>query len=317
LETSVPEISVVSTMFKSAPYLREFHRRASEAVAREGFTRAEFVFVNDGSPDASLQIGLELQSEDPRIRIVDLSRNFGHHYAILAGLEHAHGELVFLIDSDLEEPPEELGKLIQALRADHADLAYGFQTKRKGGFIERWGGALAFRIVDALSGDLHWPRNMLVSRVMTRRYVQQFVGHPERAVVFPALSSSVGFRQVAIPLVKYNKGTSTYSFGKRFNLLLRIITEFSHKPLLYIAYLGAFITAISVFFVVYLAVNYFVRHTVPEGYTSLAVSIWFLGGLILFSVGIVALYLSVIFVEVKGRPRYIVREVYESKRTAD
>lgn len=309
----VPEISVVTTMYKSAQYLREFHRRAAEAVAREGFTRIEFVFVNDGSPDDSLEVALEMQREDPRIRIVDLSRNFGHHYAILAGLEHSRGDLAFLIDCDLEEPPEDFGKLIEVMRSENADLAYGYQLKRKGGIIERWGGTVAQGIIDTLSGELHWPRNMLLTRVMTRRYLQHFVGHRERAVAFPALSSSVGFKQVSTPLVKHNKGSTTYSFGKRFNLFVRFIIEFSQKPLIYIAYLGASITGLSIFYVLYLAFKYFTSHAVPEGYTSLAASIWFLGGLIIFSIGIVALYLSVIFVEVKGRPRYIVRELHQAR----
>jgi putative glycosyltransferase len=300
-------------MYRSAEYMREFHRRAAAAAEAEHFERVEFVYVNDGSPDNSLGVALAIQSEDPRVRIVDLSRNFGHHFAIMAGLEHTRGNLVFLVDSDLEEPPEALSDLLQALRQENADLAYGFQRKRKGGLVERFGGSLAFWLINALSGDLRWPRNMLLSRVMTQRYVRQFVGHTERAIVFPALSASAGFRQVAIPLVKYSKGSTTYSFRKRFKLLLSFITEFSNRPLHYIAYLGAAITTLSILYVIYLAINYFARRTVPEGYTSLAVSIWFLGGLILFSIGIVALYLSVIFVEVKGRPRYIVRNLYDSQ----
>ena len=294
--------------------MREFHRRAAAAAETAGVESLEFVFVNDGSPDASLKIALEIQREDSRVRIVDLSRNFGHHYAIMAGLAHSRGDLVYLVDSDLEEPPESLGELLHALRAEQADLAYGFQTKRKGGPIERWGGAIAFWLVNSLSGEFEFPRNMLVSRVMTRRYVEKLIAHPERAIVFPALSASTGFRQVSIPLVKHNKGTSTYSLRKRVKLLLRFVTEFSYRPLHYIAYVGAAITGLSILYVIYLAINYFMGRTVPEGYTSIVVSVWFLGGLILFSIGIVALYLSVIFVEVKGRPRYIVRMLYEPKQ---
>ena len=306
-----PQLSVVTTMYRSAPYLRAFHERASR-VASALFERVEFVYVNDGSPDESLAVALELARTDPRVRIVDLSRNFGHHHAIVAGLEHASGGLVYLIDCDLEEEPEMLDALVAAMRADGtADVAYGIATARKGGFVERVGGALAYIVINAVAGTFRLQPNMLVARVMSRRYVDAFVAQPESEIVFSGLSANVGFRQLGVPVRKLSRGTTTYTFARRLIMLVRTLTAFSDRPLIWIAYLGFTIVAASLAYALYLTVAYFVYRSIPAGYTSLAVSVWFLGGMILFCMGIIAIYLSVIFIEVKRRPRYVVREVYE------
>ena len=311
---SRPQLSVVTTMYKSASYLEEFYRRVSQA-ARLYFVSTEFVFVNDGSPDPSLEVTLSLQQHDPRVRIVDLTRNFGHHHAIVAGLEHATGDFVFLIDCDLEEEPESLPKLFAALCENDADAAYGVQTDRKGGFVERWGGIVAYKLIDALSaGDLRLPSNMMLARLMTRRYVDRFLDHRESAIVFSGLAATTGFRQVAVPLRKSSKMTTTYKLRQRVGMLVWTLTAFTDRPLHYIAYLGLTILIASFGYVVYLIAMYLGYHNVPAGYTSVAVSIWVLGGLILFSIGIVAIYLSIVFVEVKNRPRYLVRRLYEATK---
>ena len=305
------QLSVVTTMYRSAQQLAEFHRRVS-AAADERFARVEFVYVNDGSPDDSLDIALALQREDRRIRIIDLTRNFGHHHAIVAGLEDARGDLVFLIDSDLEEQPESLAALLDAMKTRGADAAFAVQAARKGGALERWGGSLTYKLVDLLSRDLQLPANMLVTRVMTRRYVQCFLQHQETDLVFSALAATTGFLQVAVPVRKDSKGYTTYGLRRRIRMFVKTTVAFSDRPLHYIAYMGFGILVSSLFYVVYLVLTYLIYRTVPPGYTSLAASIWFLGGLILFSVGIVAIYLSVVFVEVKRRPRYLVRATYTS-----
>jgi putative glycosyltransferase len=310
-----PDLTIVTTMYRSAPFLREFHRRAA-AAASGLFSQVEFVFVNDGSPDASLAEALALQREDSRIRIVDLSRNFGHHYAILAGLEYSQGDLVFLLDSDLEEEPECLPAFVAAMQSESADVAFGVQVQRKGGAIERFGGAAAYSLINLLAGDMHLPRNMLLARLMSRRYVDQLIAHREKMVVFAGLASLTGFKQVGVAVTKRSKGSTTYTIARRVKMLVRAVTEFSDRPLHYIAFLGAAILGASILYIAYLGINYIAYQSVPVGYTSLAASVWFLGGLILFSIGIVAIYLSVVFVEVKGRPRFVVRAVYDSMHDA-
>ncbi len=282
------------------------------AAATPLFDDVELVFVNDGSPDDSLEMALHCVERDRRVRVVDLSRNYGHHRAIIAGLEHAAGDIVFLIDCDLEEEPELLVPLYEALKAGNdVDVALGVQSSRKGYLIERIGGALAYTIINAMANDLRLQRNMLVARVMTRRFVDALVSHRETELVFAGLAASAGFRQVAVPVTKHHKGTSVYSLWRRFAMLIRGITAFSDRPLIYISWLGVFTLFVAGGQIAYETVAYFAYRTIPAGYTSVAISIWLLGGLILLSLGIIARYLAVVFAEVKQRPRYIVRAVYQ------
>jgi putative glycosyltransferase len=130
---SRPALSIVTSMYRSAGFLDEFHARAV-AAATQVTGSFEFVFVNDGSPDGSLEVALDLRKRDPRVRVLDLSRNFGHHQALMTGLAHARGDLVFLIDSDLEEDPAWLLTFHEALRTSRADVVYGVQEVRKAGY---------------------------------------------------------------------------------------------------------------------------------------------------------------------------------------
>src|SRR5438477_12923693 len=162
-------LSSVSTLYRSAPYLREFHARAAAAAAALT-ADVEFVYVNDGSPDDALEVALELRAEHGNVRVADLSRNFGHHRAMMAGLGHATGDLVFLIDCDLEEAPELLTAFAARMSETKADVVYGVQEGRGGGPANRLFGWAYYKLYNAVSAD-PIPRNLLTVRLMTRRYV--------------------------------------------------------------------------------------------------------------------------------------------------
>jgi putative glycosyltransferase len=297
-------------MYRSSAFVQPFYERCLAAAAPL-FDNVELVFVNDGSPDDSLDVALKLVERDPRVRVVDLSRNYGHHRAMIAGLEHASGDIVFLIDCDLEEDPELLAPLYEALRTDASvDAVFGVQISRKGHSVERIGGMLAYSLINAMANDLRLEPNMLVARVMTRRFVDALISHRESEFVFTGLAASAGFRQIGIPVTKHHKGTSVYSLWRRFSMLISGITAFSDRPLTYIAWLGVLVLIAAFALVAFEVVAFFVYRTIPPGYTSVAISIWFLGGLILLALGIIARYLAVVFAEVKHRPRYIVRALY-------
>jgi putative glycosyltransferase len=302
------KLSIVTTLYKSAPYIREFHRRASEA-ALEVTSDYEMIFVNDGSPDESLDIVVSLHQSDPHVRIIDLSRNFGHHKALMTGLAHAHGDLVFLIDSDLEEDPQWLRAFFDALERTGADAAFGVQQRRKGGWFERLTGSVYYLITDAML-DMPIPRNIVTARLMTRRYVANLVLHRDREVNLAALWMITGFLQVPVPVDKRSRGETTYTIRKRISVLVNAITSFSNRPLIYIFYLGGFIVLISLLYgsvLVWLALHGGVG--IP-GWASLIVSIWFLGGVTIFCVGLIGIYLAKVFMEAKERPYTIVRAVY-------
>jgi putative glycosyltransferase len=302
-------LSIVTTLYRSAAHLEEFHARASRA-ASELTSDYEIVFVNDGSPDDSLAVVLKLLDRDERVRVIDLARNFGHHKAMMTGLAHARGDLVFLIDSDLEEDPELLASFADTMRTSKADVVYGVQRGRRGGFFERWSGKLFFAIFSLLS-EYPIPENLVTVRLMTRRYVSALVAHGERETIISGLWASTGFQQVPIVVTKHSRSATTYSFRRKVSALVDSITSFSARPLELIFYLGLMIGGLASAAAAYLVVRRMFFGVLLPGWPSLIVSVWLLGGLILACLGIIGIYLSKIFIETKQRPYTIVREVYE------
>src|SRR6267142_857552 len=308
------ELSIVTTLYCSAPHIEEFCRRVSAAA--EKITRDfEVILVNDGSPDRSLDVALSLALRDARIKVIDLSRNFGHHKAMMTGLAHARGELVFKIDCDLEEDPAELVGFHVAIKESGADAVYGVQEARKGGWCERISGMLFWKLFNALS-SVPVPANLLTVCIMTRKYVASLVRHQEREVFMAGLSAITGFQQVSRVVKKQSRGQSTYTLRRKVALLVNAITSFSNKPLVLIFYLGTFICCVSGAIALYLILNAFFFKGYLMGWPSLVVSVWFLGGVIIFCLGIIGIYLSKIFMETKQRPYTIIRELYDRSEAA-
>jgi putative glycosyltransferase len=303
------DLSIVTTLYYSAPYLAEFYARA-RAIAETVANDFEIILVNDGSPDDSLQIALSLYRQDVRIRVVDLSRNFGHHKAMMAGLAQARGELVFLVDSDLEEKPELLATFYEHLKATGADVVFGVQQKRKGKIFERLSGAIFFKLFNTLSTH-PLPTNVISARLMTWKYVQALVQHRERETLIAGLWVLTGFKQVALPVEKSRNSPTTYNFRRKVSHFVNAVTSFSSKPLVLIFYLGCFILLLSTVAALDLIIRKLFFGTLLVGWASLIISIWLLGGLTIFCLGIIGIYLSKIFIEVKQRPYVIVKDIYE------
>ena len=302
------DLSIVTTLYYSAPYLEEFYARV--CAAAQGVTaNFEIVLVNDGSPDDSLQTAISLHRKDQRVRVIDLSRNFGHHKAMMTGLTHACGELVFLIDCDLEEEPELLETFYRKLKATEADVVFGVQQKRKGRLFERITGAIFFKLFNVLSTH-PIPQNLITARLMTRKYVKALVQHRERETMIAGLWTLTGFDQVSLPVKKHLKTSSTYDLRRKVSHLVNAITSFSSKPLVLIFYLGCVILFLSSISALVLIIRKLFFGELLLGWPSLIVSIWLLGGLTIFCLGVIGIYLSKIFIEVKQRPYTIVKDVY-------
>jgi putative glycosyltransferase len=304
-------LSVVTTLYQSAPYVSEFFGRISK-VAEKISDDCEFIFVNDGSLDHSLDLALKLRERDNRITVVDLSRNFGHHRALMVGLGFATGDLVFLIDVDLEEDPELLRVFYKRFEESHADSIYGVQSRRKGGPFERVSGALFYKVLNWLSG-YDMPSNTLIARLMTRRFVDSLLLYKEQEIDIDSLVYMTGFRQVPVVVKKHAKDETTYTMGLKLGLALRSITAFSRRPLIAIFVLGVLIILLTAGVIAYYLTSYFVSGRVPSGFTAIVLSIWLLGGLSIFGTGLVALYIAIIFNEVKSRPSAIIKDVYEAR----
>jgi putative glycosyltransferase len=301
------DLSIVATLYRSAAFLPEFHRRVTAAAERLGLA-FEVVYVNDGSPDESQAVAEAVCDADPRARVIELSRNFGHHKAMLTGLAEARGALVFLIDCDLEESPEWLEEFDRHRRSSGADVVYGVQKRRKGGPLERWTGDLFYKGWTFLS-DCRMPRNMVTARLMTRAYVRALVAHEDREVCLAGLWTITGFRQVPLTVHKLSRGGSTYNLRRKLAVLINAVTSFSTVPLWGIFLLGCLILGASSAVAAVLVALRLFGH-VLDGWTSVMLSIWLLGGLCLFSLGTIGVYLAKVFSEVKRRPFTVVRSVY-------
>ena len=303
------KLSVVATLYRSEAYIPEFCERASAAARQISGNNYEIVLVNDGSPDRSLDIAVAISESDPHVVVVDLSRNFGHHRAMMTGLAQARGEHVFLLDSDLEEEPEWLILFQAQMAAQHCDVVFGVQQTRKGGWFERWSGDLFYRLLPMISG-IDMPRSMVTARLMTRRYVNALLLHEEREIDIGGLWAITGFEQRPHTVVKHHTSATTYTLGRRVSVFVNTVTAFSNAPLIAIFYIG-----LAMFLMASAVAGWFVLEWTflaqpVSGWTSLIVSVWLLGAMIILFIGIIGIYLSKMFSEVKRRPYTIVREVH-------
>lgn len=304
------KLSIVSTLYRSAPYIEEFCRRAAAAARLLAGEDYEIVLVNDGSPDNSLELATRLCESDGHVVVIDLSRNFGHHKAMMTGLAHARGEQVFLIDSDLEEDPAWLTDFAARMAAERCDVVYGVQERRKGGLFERWSGQWFYRFFRGLTG-IALPENVVTARLMSRRYVKSLLMHEEREMCMAGLWVITGFEQVPQVIVKQNTSETTYTFSHKMALLVNSVTSFSNAPLRGIFYFGALISMVAGLYICYLLFYRLFMAQPLSGWTSVMASIWLLGGLIISFIGIIGIYLSKIFSETKQRPYTIVREIHQ------
>lgn len=303
------KLSIVSTLYQSSAYLSELHRRASAVAQQLVGNDYEIILVNDGSPDNSLEEAVQLTEGDSHVVVVDLSRNFGHHKAMMTGLARSQGQQVFLIDSDLEEEPEWLLSFAEQMVKDRSDVVFGVQERRKGGFFERISGRWFYSFFKLLTG-LALPENIVTARLMSRRYVDALLSHEEREVFMAGLWYITGFVQTPIIIKKHNTSETTYTFRRKMSLLVNSVTSFSNAPLIGIFYIGLSISLFSCVYIGYLLIFWLVLATPLSGWTSVMASIWLLGGMIISFIGVVGIYLSKIFSETKQRPYTIVRQVY-------
>lgn len=306
------KLSIVATLYHSAPYIIEFCQRVSAAATQLVGGDYEIILVNDGSPDNSLDVAVQLAELDTHMIVVDLSRNFGHHKAMMTGMAHTQGDRVFLIDIDLEEDPEWILKFFEQMQIEKCDVVYGIQDRRKGDFFERLNGALFYRVFRMLT-QLDIPDNIVVARLMTRRYVNALLQHRESELFMAGLWLITGFDQRAQTVIKHSTSKTTYTLWKKLALFVNSITSFSSAPLVGIFFIGSIIFLLACLYTIYLVVNWLFLAFPPSGYTSLMASIWLLGGMMIAFIGIIGIYLSRIYSETKQRPYTIIRCVYGSK----
>ena len=300
-------ISVVIPIFNEMEVLPELHRRLTSLLAgmKEQY---EIIYVDDGSTDISLPYLISLHNADrPHVRVISFSRNFGHQTSISAGLRHATGDAVIVMDGDLQDPPEILPAFIEKWREGN-EVVYGIRTRRKENVVKRAAYYIFYKLLHKIS-YLDIPIDSGDFSIIDRKVVDVLIRMPERNRFVRGLRTWIGFRQTGIPYERDRRfaGKPKYTFTKLFKLAYDGLITFSYYPLRLSTKLGFLFSAlamVSVGLIIFLKVT---RGFLPQGWASTVVVILFISGLQFFILGIFGEYLGRIFEEVKGRPQYVVK----------
>jgi glycosyltransferase involved in cell wall biosynthesis len=299
-------------VFNEEEVLGIFLERTSAVMSAAGLDY-EYVFVNDGSRDGTLPSLIALSAENPRIRVIDLSRNFGKEAALTAGIAHVRGNVLIPIDVDLQDPPELIPQFVEKWREGY-DIVYGVRTSRDEDSLGKRATAGGFyRLFNRLS-PTHIPDNAGDFRLLDERVVAVLKQLPERNRFMKGLFSWVGFNSVGVPYERPARaaGKTKWNFRKLWNFALDGIVSFSTVPLRVWSYIGIGISLLSFLYASFIIVWVLIFGKDVPGYASLLTVILFLGGIQLLSLGIIGEYLGRLFMETKGRPVYIVDRIYEN-----
>jgi putative glycosyltransferase len=308
------KLSVVTTIYRSADCIEEFHRRAVKAAELLGI-ELETVLVHDGSPDNGLGVARALALSDSRVVLVDLARNFGQHQALLAGMNVATGDLVAILDGDLDEDPLWLVGFYATMNERQCDVVYGIFNNAERSTFYRFGRRLFYLGLKILSA-MPFPENVATVRLMTRRYVEAVLTFEERELFLAGLLFVAGFEQVGMPVAKKSRSPTTYTLLRLARLFVTSVTSFSVRPLLVISVFGFLLSILAVIFCAYLLVRTLMYGIAVPGWASVMGVFLLFSGVTLFCNGVIAIYVAIIFLEVKKRPRVIIRSIIRNGSVA-
>ncbi len=302
-------LSVVIPCFNEEAVIEETYRRLVAELEEAVGGPFELVFVDDGSRDSTLQLLRDIQGRDERVRVVAFSRNFGHQMAVTAGLEHASGNVVVLIDADLQDPPSVIPEMLRRWK-DGADVAYGVREEREGETaVKRWTAAMFYRTINRMS-DVPIPLDTGDFRLMDRSVVDALLAMPERDRFVRGMVSWVGFKQEAVGYRRAARfaGTTKYPLTKMVRFAADGILSFSLIPLRLATYLGFGAAALALLGICYALTLRLLTDIWVTGWTLLFIGLMFIGGVQLVALGVIGEYLGRVYGEVKRRPLYVVRE---------
>lgn len=304
---NTPKLSVVSPVYHGEKMLEELVARISKAVAPLTSVY-EIILVNDCSPDASWDVIKTICARDTKVKGINLAHNFGQPYAITAGLSYAQGDYIAVIDCDLQNKPEDLPALfIKAMEG--YDIVSARRVHREDTFLKRMSSAVFHRVYDFLSG-FSTDKSVAEFGVYSRRIVEVYCSIPEYSRSFVELIHTLGFRKTGIDVLHDHRleGKSSYNFSRLLRLSFNAIISNSNRPLQLAVSIGFIMSLFSFLMAVYNVFAKFAGWNEVVGYTTTVFSIWFVGGLLLFMMGILGLYIGKIFDQVKGRPVFIVQD---------
>ncbi|MDW7646425.1 MAG: glycosyltransferase family 2 protein [Desulfuromonadales bacterium] len=300
-------LTVVVPAYNEQEVILEFHRRLSAALEEADVDHAEILYVNDGSRDNTLPLLLELMREDRRIEVLDLSRNFGKEAAMTAGLDHAQGDAVIMIDADLQDPPEQIPDMVREWRQGF-DVVYMRRLSREGETWLKKTTARAFYTLMARVSRVKVPENVGDFRLLSRRAVDALKQLPERTRFMKGLFAWIGFPAKEVPYHRDPRyaGVTKWNYWGLWNLAIEGITSFTVAPLKIASYIGFLTSTAALLYGLFVLTKALLFGDPVPGYPSLMVVILFLGGLQLLAIGVVGEYLGRMFLETKQRPIYLV-----------
>ena len=300
-------ISIVSPVYRGEKMVAELVRRNVESVSAIT-DDYEIILVNDASPDNSWDEIVKQCAQNPKVKGINLSRNFGQHYAITAGLHYAKGDWVVVMDCDLQDKPEEIPNLYRKAM-EGFDIVYARRVARKDKFSKRLSSTLFHWVYNWLSG-LEADKTIANFGIYKQYVIAEFNKMPERARSFPSLVKYLGFKDTAIDVehAERAEGKSSYNLYKLFKLSFDVIVSNSNKPLRLAIGLGFGMAAFSFLLALYNIIAKWIGIIQVDGFTTTIFSIWFVGGLMLFVMGILGLYIGKIFDQVKGRQLFVVKD---------
>jgi glycosyltransferase involved in cell wall biosynthesis len=310
---TLPSISVVAPAYNEQEVLGEFHRRVTEVMRGLGGDY-EIVLINDGSRDNTLALMHALRERDPHVTVVDLSRNFGKEIALSAGLDYTKGDVVVVLDSDLQDPPELIPQMLEVWREGY-DVVYGMRSVREGEtWFKKATARYFYRLIEHVS-RVEIPKDTGDFRLMSRRAVQALARLREEHRFMKGLFAWIGFPSKPFLYRRDPRaaGETKWNYWKLWNFAIEGITSFTVAPLKVSTYLGLFVAVVSLIYAVFVIWKAMVYGDPVRGYPSLMAVILFLGGVQLISVGLLGEYVGRIFNEVKRRPLYLVNRLLSSE----
>jgi glycosyltransferase involved in cell wall biosynthesis len=307
-------LSIVIPVYGSPATLPKLAERLALIASRMLYT-LEVILVNDRCPQGSWEVIKELQASYPFIRAINLSRNFGQHYAITAGLEAATGTWIVVMDCDLQDMPEEIPNLLNKAQEGY-DIVLARRSERNDGFFKKLGSKLFYKVLSYMTNTKQDAR-IANFGVYHRKVINAFLLFKEQLRFFPVAIRWLGFNAVELD-VKHqlrDEGKSSYNFSRLISLATDVIVSFSDKPMYLLVRFGAFVSTLSIVAVLYFLIAWFTGDIEVQGWTSLMVSLWFMFGMVCMFLGLVGLYVAKAFDESKQRPIYIIDE--EISNTSD
>ena len=303
-----PHISIVSPVYRAELFVEKLVSEIEKAVQSLNVTY-EIVLVDDRSPDNSWGKMKQISAQNPNVKSIRLSRNFGQHPAIMAGLSHANGEWIVVMDCDLQDQPKEIIKLYNKT-IEGFDIVLARRTNRKDGFFKKLSSYVFHQIYGYLT-DTKFDNTIANFGLYNKKVIIEVLAMNDYIKSFPLFANWVGFKSVAIEVehAERDSGSSSYSLSKLLSLAFNTIISFSNKPLKLFVKFGMTLSFFSFIFGTYTIYEYFNSKIKVIGYSSLMVSIWFLSGIIITTIGLVGIYIGKVFDQTKGRQPFIIEEI--------